>query len=545
MKKDILKKALAIVLCLLTLCMGMPLPLFAQIATLQTQKDTAKDFNSFVASCTLEERILLMQALGGLDYDIKDKYFGTLKGLYSLGSYAKKKKDASASYPLKPETFNDVAPETVADAIAKGYLKSDIVSRENICKELKSKIHFSGVHWFYSVDNINYHEDVVQWVAGKHDVDKNQIKTLSTFDLERKIVEMYFAEIWDDLTEQQRQELLSKIERETNSVFSNKAAIAQMSGVAAIGALSGTVAFTGFAFYTTMSTVIATVTGWLGLTLPFVAYTSASSAVSALAGPPGWIIAGVLLAGSGVALCWPDSDSTTRFVMVLHSIKVSRVKSFNLEKDTNRQNNQYTLSNSSSYGQNYQYNQNRNGQNNLNIQMNPYKQNYQYNQNMYGQPYVQNYPNNMQQQFQFGMGNGYNAARNDAAALTRAAQQGNVEAMLNLGYCYYYGQGVTQSYPNAITCWTQAAKQGSLEAQYILGKCYYNGVAVSQNLSEAVRYFQMAANQGHTEAQSALGVCYYYGYGVTRNMYEARRWLGMAANKGDTIARQLMNTIRY
>ena len=525
MKKEILKKALAIVLCLLTLCMGMPLPLFAQIATLQTQKDTAKDFNSFVASCTLEERILLMQALGGLDYDIKDKYFGTLKGLYSLGSYAKKKKDASATYPLKPETFNDVAPETVVDAIAKGYLKSDIVSRESICKELKSKIHFSGVHWFYSVDNINYHEDVVQWVAGKHDVDKNQIKTLSTFDLERKIVEMYFAEIWDELTEEQRKELLSKIERETNTVFSNKAAIAQLSGAAAIGTLSATVAFSGFAFYTTMSTVIATVTGWLGLTLPFVAYTSASSAVSALAGPPGWIIAGVLLAGSGVALCWPDSDSTTRFVMVLHAIKVSRVKSFYLEKDTNRQNNQYTQSNSSSYGQNYQYNQ-----------------------NMYGQPYVQNYPNNMQQQFQFGM-------RNEAAGriipnyysmYTAAARQGNEGLMYYyLGCCYYFGQGVIQSYPYAITYWDQAAKQGNLEAQYVLGKCYYNGVAVSQNLSEAVRYFQMAANQGHTEAQSALGVCYYYGYGVTRNMYEARRWLGMAANKGDANARQLMNTIRY
>ena len=211
--------------------------------------------------------------------------------------------------------------------------------------------------------------------------------------------------------------------------------------------------------------------------------------------------------------------------MVLHAIKVSRVKSFYLEKDTNRQNNQYTQSNSSSYGQNYQYNQ-----------------------NMYGQPYVQNYPNNMQQQFQFGM-------RNEAAGriipnyysmYTAAARQGNEGLMYYyLGCCYYFGQGVMQSYPYAITYWDQAAKQGSLDAQYSLGKCYYNGVAVSQNLSEAVRYFQMAANQGHTEAQSALGVCYYYGYGVTRNMYEARRWLGMAANKGDAIARQLMNTIRY
>ena len=184
-----------------------------------------------------------------------------------------------------------------------------------------------------------------------------------------------------------------------------------------------------------------------------------------------------------------------------------------------------------------QYTQNNSGRNSQSYSNS-------FGQNMYGQPYMQNYPNYMQPQFQFNMGNGYNAARNEAAALTRAATQGNVEAMLNLGYCYYYGQGVAQSYSNAITCWTQAAQRGNTEAQYILGKCYYNGDAVSPNYTEAARYFQMAANQGHTEAQSALGVCYYYGQGVTRNMYEARRWLSMAANKGDAIARQYLNSIR-
>lgn len=527
MKNEMIKKVLAIMLCFLTLWMGMPFPLCAQIATYQTRKDTAADFNSFISSCTLEERILLMQALGGLDdEDLKDSYFGSLKGLASLDNYAKKKKDASATKPLKPETFNDVAPETVMDAIAQGYLKTDIVSREKICKELRSKIHFSGIHWFYSIDNIDYHEDVVQWVANEHDVDSNLIKTLSTFELERKIVEMYFAEIWDQLTEAQRNELLSKIEKDTNSIFTNKAAIAGMSGAAAIGALSTTVAFTGFAFYTTMSTVIATVGAWVGVTLPFVVYTTSSSAVSALAGPPGWIIAGVLLAaGTGVALCWPESDPVTKFVMVVHSIKVSRLKSFNLEKETYGQNSQYTQSSSGSYGQNNQSSQ-----------------------NMYGQPYMQNYPNYMQPQFQFGMGNGIagGGLPNYYGMYTAAARQNNEAAMYcYLGYCYYYGQGVTQSYPYAITYWAKAAQQGNMEAQYVLGKCYYNGVAVSQNLSEAVRYFQMAANQGHTESQSALGVCYYNGQGVTRNMYEARRWLSLAANKGDAIARQYLNSIRY
>lgn len=175
-------------------------------------------------------------------------------------------------------------------------------------------------------------------------------------------------------------------------------------------------------------------------------------------------------------------------------------------------------------------------------------QNNQYNQNMYGQPFIQNYPNNMQQLSMSGIGTvtAGGMIPNYYGMYTMAARQGNEASMYHyLGYCYYYGQNVAQSYPYAITYWSQAAQQGSVESQYILGKCYYNGVAVSQNLSEAVRYFQMAANQGHTEAQSALGVCYYYGHGVTRNMYEARRWLSIAANKGDVIARQVMNSIRY
>ena len=80
MKNELFKRAIAIILCFLTLLMGMPLPLSAQISTYETRKDTAADFNNFISSCTLEERILLMQALGGLDdEDLEDSYFGSLK----------------------------------------------------------------------------------------------------------------------------------------------------------------------------------------------------------------------------------------------------------------------------------------------------------------------------------------------------------------------------------------------------------------------------------------------------------------------------------
>lgn len=530
MKKITLsKKIIAVFLCILTLWSGIPLPIYAQNTTLEFRKDTTEDFNSFVAGCTLIERIQLMQSLKGLDIDLKDSYFGVLYGLPSLDNFAKKKKEVSTTRPLKPETFNDVAPETVQSAIEKGILKTEVVSRKSICEALRGKAGVSSRTWYgwrTDPDKIDYHKDVVQWLAEEKEIDKNQINTLSTYQLERKITEKYFADIWDKLTPEQREQLLTKIENDTGSSIINKAGIAAMTGAGAIGALSATVAFTGFAFYTTMSSVISAVAGLVGVTLPFAAYAGTSATIGFLTGPPGWIIAGCLfIAGGTAVLLWPDSDEdeVAAFVMTMNAIKASRLKSLNLEKGSSTQSKPYTQSNSysGSYGQNFQYNQ-----------------------NMYRQPNMQNYPNNMRQ-FQFGMNNGNSAARNEAEALTRAATQGNVEAMLNLGNCYYYGRGVVQSYPNAIACWTEAAQRGSQEAWYILGKCYYNGIAVNQNLFEAVRYFQMGANQGHTEAQSALGVCYYYGYGVSRNTYEARRWLSMAANKGDAIARQMMSNYSF
>ena len=255
MKKHKQKKIVAVFLCVLTFLTGMPLPIYAQDSTLEIRKDAAWDFNNFVTSCTLIERIQLMQSLKGLDIKLDDSYFGTLYMLPSLDNFAKKEKDASATRPLKPKTFNDVAPETVQSAIENGKLKEDVVSRTSICEALRGKAGVSSRTWYgkkTDPDKIDYHKDVVQWLAEKKGIDEDQIKTLSTYHLERKITEKYFADIWDQLTPEQREQLLTKIENDTGSSIANKAGIAAMGGGMALGALSAPAAFTGFAFYTTM-----------------------------------------------------------------------------------------------------------------------------------------------------------------------------------------------------------------------------------------------------------------------------------------------------
>lgn len=300
-------------------------PLGTGLATYKfdsARKDSADDFNAFLRRCSLEERACLMQSLMGLDdFKLAKHHFGKLTNVKDWDAYADKEKKASKEKPIRPKTFNDVPPATVVDAIDRGILPESCVSPSAIRKELLwnccNKLRYHGL------DNtkVDYHKEALQWVCGKHDLSKVQIDTLSTFDLEKKFVEKYFEEIWDKLTPEQRTELLGKIETSSKSTIANKAGIAAMSGGAAIAALGTTVAFTGFAFYTTMSTVIATVAGWVGATLPFAAYTGASTTVAVFAGPVGWCIAGAGLLGGAVAAGWPDSQKTANFIITVHLIK--------------------------------------------------------------------------------------------------------------------------------------------------------------------------------------------------------------------------------
>lgn len=82
------------------------------------------------------------------------------------------------------------------------------------------------------------------------------------------------------------------------------------------------VAFTGFAFYTTMSVAIASVASALGVVLPFAVYGGAASLIGILSGPIGGAIMGVSAIG-GMALAGrADLQKTTAFVAQIHALKV-------------------------------------------------------------------------------------------------------------------------------------------------------------------------------------------------------------------------------
>ncbi len=176
---------------------------------------------------------------------------------------------------------------------------------------------------FRDASKLNYHDAVV-WIAKKVSIAPTLIDNSPTFHLEQLINKQLFVQLWDKLTPDQRSDLLNKID--SNGKVADSAAIVAMSGAAALAALSTTVAFTGFAFYTTMSLTIAATASVLGFTLPFAAYTGASTIVAALTGPIGWGVIGVASLG-GLALAGrANVQKTTVLLTQLHALKVEALQ---------------------------------------------------------------------------------------------------------------------------------------------------------------------------------------------------------------------------
>ena len=172
---------------------------------------------------------------------------------------------------------------------------------------------------FRDKTKLNYH-DLVSWVCSKTGVSQDLIQSLPTFALEQELQKLLFAQMWDQMDPQQREELLATID--PNGTIKDRAAIVALGGAGALAALSATVAFTGFAFYTTMSVTIATVAATAGVTLPFATYAGASTLVGVLSGPVGWAIMGAAALG-GVALAGrANIQKTAALIGQLHALKV-------------------------------------------------------------------------------------------------------------------------------------------------------------------------------------------------------------------------------
>ncbi len=176
---------------------------------------------------------------------------------------------------------------------------------------------------FRDSSTLRYHETVT-WVAKKARIPDEYVETSSTFELEKELYKLLFVSHWDNLTPEQRRDLLKKID--LSGSIADASEIALMHGTAALAALKVAVALKGFAFYTTMSATIATAASAVGVTLPFAVYSSASTVVGALSGPVGWAVLAIAGLG-GVALAGrPNIRKTTLLIAQIHAMKIEALR---------------------------------------------------------------------------------------------------------------------------------------------------------------------------------------------------------------------------
>lgn len=118
----------------------------------------------------------------------------------------------------------------------------------------------------------------------------------------------------------------------------------------------------------------------------------------------------------------------------------------------------------------------------------------------------------------------------------RAAQKNHAEAAFNVGYCYYHGIGTSRDVDKAILSFTLANMLGHAKATYALATIHYTEAKSAYDKRNAMGWFRDAAKAGSPDAMYRLSIANTYGDGVERNPSLAYGWMLQAALRGHTSA---------
>ena len=130
----------------------------------------------------------------------------------------------------------------------------------------------------------------------------------------------------------------------------------------------------------------------------------------------------------------------------------------------------------------------------------------------------------------------------DSLSLFRnAAEAGNAEAMMALGFKYSTGTGVRKDVREGLKWTRKAVENGNIHAMHNLAVMYEHGTGVRKNVGEAFRLYKKAAEAGDTDAMGNLGSAYEAGRGTRRNSIAAANWIFKSIEqKNENTARGLI-----
>ncbi len=116
--------------------------------------------------------------------------------------------------------------------------------------------------------------------------------------------------------------------------------------------------------------------------------------------------------------------------------------------------------------------------------------------------------------------------------LTRAASTDHIQAMIELGLCYYSGRWVQEDRLQAMALWLKASSMGSREAKIRIAALAVRTERDPKELQKVIGELEQAAQKGSVLAQVALGYCYETGAGVVKKIPEAVHWYRISAQRG-------------
>jgi TPR repeat protein len=117
--------------------------------------------------------------------------------------------------------------------------------------------------------------------------------------------------------------------------------------------------------------------------------------------------------------------------------------------------------------------------------------------------------------------------------LRAAADRGDADAQVNLGYMYARGQVVKLDQREALRLYRLSAEQGNGEGMNALGFKYQYGTGVAADIDVAVQWYCRAIARGNPRALNNLAILHREGNGVPRDYAEARSLWQQAADLGN------------
>lgn len=137
-----------------------------------------------------------------------------------------------------------------------------------------------------------------------------------------------------------------------------------------------------------------------------------------------------------------------------------------------------------------------------------------------------------------------NGAPGAVARLKALADADHPQAQLYLAQLYDLGQaGLARDPVEARRLIALAAENGDIQAMHNLGVFYFRGEGGPQDLASAAQWFRKAAEGGVVESQYNLALLYQSGSGLQKDLTKARYWFAQAAGQGDTEARRALASL--